>query len=80
MVEFPEPATGPGVWMGRDFAGSDEWITRLTPQNIGELTSALATLEARNIPVQEITAADFPLPGLGIRPSTSWSSRATPMS
>jgi len=67
MVEIPAPATGPSVWMGRDLEQTDSWITRLTPRDIGELASAFSAVEGKNIPVQEITAADFPLPGLGVR-------------
>ena len=67
MPEILEPATGPSVWMGRDLEQTDSWITRLTPQDIAELVSALSAAEGKNIPVQEITAADFPLAGLGVR-------------
>lgn len=67
MVNLLEPATGPSVWMGSDLEQNDDWITRLTPQDIKELEGALAAAESRKIPVQEITAADFPLPGLGVR-------------
>jgi len=62
-----EPATGPAVWMGRDFAGDESWIERLTPADIAEIESALAAAERLAIPVQEITQAEFPLPGLGAR-------------
>jgi len=67
MPEIFEPATGPSVWMGRDLEQTDSWITHLTPQDIAELVSALSAAEGKNISVQEITAADFPLPGLGVR-------------
>ena len=60
-------ATGPSVWMGRDLERTDSWITRLAPRDIAELASALSAAENKNIPVQEITAADFALPGLGVR-------------
>ena len=67
MADFMQPATGPAVWAGRDFAHSDDWIVPLTGSDVDELTGACAALEARNLPVHEITAADFPLPGLGPR-------------
>jgi hypothetical protein len=65
MSQAIEPATGPAVWKGSDFVGSDDWIIRLSPGDIDELDTALAAIEPRNPPVQEISAADFQLPQLG---------------
>ena len=67
MSEIQKPATGPAVWMGRYLEQTDSWITLLSPQDLGELTGALAAVERRNIPVQEITPTDFPLMGLGTK-------------
>ena len=67
MLDVIEPATGPTVWMGRELAQSDDWKLLLTPHDIAELEAALADVEGRKMPVQDITAADFPLPGLGRR-------------
>jgi hypothetical protein len=67
MSEIHEPATGPAVWMGRDLEKTDSWITLLSPQDLDELTGALAAVERKNIPVQEITPTDFPLMGLGTK-------------
>jgi hypothetical protein len=53
--------------MGRDLEGTNSWITLLTPQDIGEIASALSAAESKKIPVQEITPSDFPLPGLGAK-------------
>ena len=65
MSRAIEPATGPAVWKGSDFAGSDDWIVRLSAQDIDELNTALAAIEPKKIPVQETGAAEFPLPELG---------------
>ncbi|MDA0652918.1 MAG: TauD/TfdA family dioxygenase, partial [Proteobacteria bacterium] len=67
MSENQEPVTGPAVWMGRDLEQTDGWITPLTPLDVSELAGALAAVENRNMPVQEITASDFPLKNLGTR-------------
>ena len=67
MPEAMKPATGPAVWMGSALAQTDDWNIRLTPGDIKELDEALAVIEPKDIPIQEITAADFPLPKLGIR-------------
>jgi hypothetical protein len=67
MLEAMVPATGPAVWMGSELALTDDWNIRLTPDDITELNEALAGIESKNIPIQEITAADFTLPTLGFR-------------
>jgi hypothetical protein len=67
MVDAMEPATGPAVWMGSGLAQTDDWNIRLTPADIKELDDALALIEPKNIPIQEITTADFRLPALGLR-------------
>jgi hypothetical protein len=53
--------------MGSDLAQIDDWNLRLSPDDIEELEAALANVELKNIPVQEISTADFPLPRLGVR-------------
>lgn len=65
MSQTIEPATGPAVWTGTDLAGRDDWIIPLTPEDLSELDAALAAVRSQGIPVQEITPANFPLPGLG---------------
>ena len=67
MAKFLSPATGPDVWMGRDLKKTDAWITRLEATDIAELTSALATAESKQLPVQEITPTNFPLAGLATK-------------
>lgn len=67
MLDALVPATGPAVWMGSDLAKTDDWNIRLTPEDIRELDEALASPGLKNIPIQKITAATFPLPRLGIR-------------
>jgi len=58
------PVEGPCAWRGQDIANSDRWICALQPRHIGELEAALAMVENRGIDWNEITATDFPLPGL----------------
>ena len=67
MVDAIQPATGPAVWMGDDLAQIDAWNIRLTPNDVEELDAALAGIDLKKIPVQVISAAEFPLPRLGIR-------------
>jgi hypothetical protein len=58
------PVEGPCAWRGQDIANSERWICALQPRHIGELEAALAMVENRGIDWNEITATDFPLPGL----------------
>lgn len=67
MTESSEPATGPAVWKGGDFAGTNDWIVPLTPKDVRELDDALSAATGKHIPIQQITADDFPLPSLGTR-------------
>jgi len=67
MLDAIGPATGPAVWTGSELARTDDWNIRLTPADVRELDEALAGIAPKNIPIQKITAADFPLPKLGIR-------------
>ena len=58
------PVEGPCAWRGQDIANSERWIRDLQPEHIGEIDAALAMVENRGIDWREITATDFPLPGL----------------
>ena len=58
------PVEGPCAWQGQDIANSERWIRDLQPAHIGEIDAALAMVENRGIGWSEITAPDFPLPGL----------------
>lgn len=59
-----QPIGGVCAWEGRDMAGSDRWVRRLSEQNIDELDQALEKVEASGLGWREITAANFPLPGM----------------
>ena len=52
------------AWRGEDLANSERWVRDLQPRHIDELEAALARVENRAIDWREITAVDFPLPGL----------------
>jgi hypothetical protein len=58
------PVEGPCAWQGQDIANSERWICDLRPEHIGEIEAALTKVENRGIDWREITAPDFPLPGL----------------
>ncbi len=58
------PVNGPCAWIGQDIANSQRWIRDLQSEHIEEIEAALAIVENRGIDWNEITAANFPLPGL----------------
>ncbi len=58
------PVKGPCAWFGQDLVQSDRWVRDLRPEHIDEIEAALASVERRGLAWSEITAADFPLPGM----------------
>ena len=58
------PITGACAWHGKDMANSRRWVRELSARHVDELDAALARVEATGIAWDQITAADFPLPGL----------------
>jgi hypothetical protein len=68
-VAPPRPLIeGPSAWLGRDLRSrEDEWIYRLSPNEIAEIEAATAAARARGLDIAEIRPADFPLPNLGTK-------------
>ena len=57
------PASGRGVWYGRDLAARRDWIREF---GAGELAEIAAAVEgARGLPFERLSPATFPLPTLG---------------
>ena len=55
---------GPSAWIGAELARHpDQWIYTLSPAEIDELESAVATVRGRDL--AGLTRADFPFPKLG---------------
>ena len=59
------PIDGPSAWYGPDMARSDEWVYRLTADDIAEIESAVDDVERRGLDIVDIRRDDFPLPTLG---------------
>src|ERR1700733_13734484 len=57
------PIAGGNVWHGKDMARSPRWQRRLTPAQLAELEAALAAAKSRGLGWEEVTEAEFPLPG-----------------
>lgn len=59
------PIDDRSAWKGRELQQSDAWVTRVDAGHAAELETALASVRARGLKDEEITRADFSLPGLG---------------
>lgn len=59
-----EPVIGPVAWKGKELAGQDSWIYRLSQQALEEIDAALQAVERKGLSVFEVTSRDFALPGL----------------
>jgi hypothetical protein len=58
--------TGPSAWTGADMSTREsEWSYRLSPLEIAEIETAVATVRQRGLALADITRDDFPLPTLG---------------
>jgi hypothetical protein len=61
----PGPIEGPSAWRGEDLARSQDWMYRLSPDDLAELEGAVAHVRRRGLDIIAVTRADFPLPRLG---------------
>ena len=59
-----EPLATPSTWLGPALKNSDDWVRRLTPEQVVDLENAVAVAKARGKPTTELTRDDFPLPVL----------------
>jgi hypothetical protein len=56
---------GPSVWYGRDLQTRTDWIRHFSAAELVELDAAVRSFKASGVPLEEISPASFPLPGLG---------------
>lgn len=62
-----EEITGPSVWAGQDMAQDDSWIHYLDSTTATEINSALIAAKKHGLAIENLTAADFPLPKLSLK-------------
>lgn len=55
------------AWRGREIRDHPDWEQTLTADDIGEIDSALSSVESRGLALEDIEIADFPLPRLAGR-------------
>ena len=63
----PGELTGPSVWYGRDYQGSDDWVHHLSGAEIAEVESAIAQANAMGREIMELSPETFKIPRLGER-------------
>lgn len=52
------------AWTAESLAGDTNWLTLVNDENIGDMERALASVRARNLPMEAIRKVDFSLPSL----------------
>jgi hypothetical protein len=58
------PVEGDNVWRGDEMARSRRWRRRFTAAQLAELDAAVARARGRGLRWEQVTAEEFPLPGL----------------
>jgi len=62
-----KPWQGLQVWDGRNAANGDDWIVKLSAQEIDEIQAAVESSNNSDKPIGELTRRDFPFDQLGER-------------
>ena len=60
-----QPAVDPAEWRAQAMKASGAYLFHLTAADLDEIDAAIRRVEARALPIMEITAADFALGALG---------------
>src|SRR5262249_54172644 len=58
------PLDSPAAWRGADLRNGENWIVRLTPDQIDELERAADAVAARGLTLDRVRRDDFPLPNV----------------
>jgi hypothetical protein len=62
-----DPVTGGALWSADELAARDDWIIRLGADALEDIATALDGVKRRRLAIEDITAADFPLPSVATR-------------
>ncbi|GES60772.1 putative TfdA family oxidoreductase [Aspergillus terreus] len=61
---FPAQLSSPLVWEGKDIESRDDWIYKLSEEQLNEIDAALKHFQSLKLPLGYIDEVTFPLPGL----------------
>lgn len=59
-----QPATGPTVWRAPEYAGSGEWIHRLSPEALADIDRAMREVARKGLTLDSVGPEAFDLPAL----------------
>ena len=59
------PIEGLSAWYGANMRESDDWVYRLTPDDVAEVEAAVACIRRRGLDIASVAREGFELPGLG---------------
>jgi hypothetical protein len=59
-----QPIAAPSDWRGPELVTREDWIHRLTPEEVAALEAGLADARASGTPMTSLTREEFPLPQL----------------
>ncbi len=63
MTDVPDhPIVCDAAWTGPEMARSTDWIHVLSPDELAEITAALAHVKSKGLQIPDISRDDFPLP------------------
>ena len=65
LNDLPTEQNNAAAWYGPAMAARSEWLMTLTEEDLGEVASATEAFLSCGAEIAGMTAADFPLPGLG---------------
>ncbi|KAL5357986.1 hypothetical protein BJX96DRAFT_182540 [Aspergillus floccosus] len=60
---FPTQLSSPLVWEGKDMESRDDWIYKLSEEQLNEIDTALKHFQSLKLPLGYIDEVTFPLPG-----------------
>lgn len=60
-----DPVTDPAGWEPEELLAHDDWIYRLTDEDVAELADAVEHTRRNAVAIVDLKAADFPLPRFG---------------
>ncbi|KAK3337963.1 hypothetical protein B0H65DRAFT_591981 [Neurospora tetraspora] len=62
---WPSKITSERVWSGSDFKSEDDYVVKLSQEDIAEIESALEYFKALDLGPDDVSKDNFPLPNLG---------------
>ncbi|KAK3954269.1 hypothetical protein QBC32DRAFT_232702 [Pseudoneurospora amorphoporcata] len=62
---WPSKITSERVWSGSDFKSEDDYVVKLSQEDISEIESALSYFKSLDLGFDDVSESTFPLPTLG---------------